>query len=76
MGKTLPGRLAAPGIQVKIIMGSQFTEISSHSLFTVDYGYYQNDSDSPHTIVTSGVSTWGIPIRIGTNNEIVNITIR
>jgi len=45
-------------------------------MFTVDYGYYQSDPDSPHAIVTSGVSTWGIPIRIGTNNEIVSITIR
>ena len=45
-------------------------------MFTVDYGYYQDNPDSPHAIVTSGVSTWGIPIRIGTNNEIVCITIR
>ena len=32
MGKTLPGQRAALGMQVKNIMGSQFTEISSHSL--------------------------------------------
>ena len=46
------------------------------SIFTVDYGHYQKDPNSPHAIVTSGVSTWGTPIRIGTNNEIVSITIR
>jgi len=46
------------------------------SIFTVDYGHYQKDPLSPHAIVTSGVSTWGTPIRIGTSNEIVSITIR
>ena len=45
-------------------------------MFAADHGYYQKDADSPHAIVTSGVSTWGIPIRIGTGNEIVSITIR
>lgn len=45
------------------------------SVFTLDYGHYQKDSDSPHVIVTSGVNTWGMPLRIGTNNEIVCISI-
>ena len=47
-----------------------------NSMYVSDYGYYQKNADSPHTIVTSGVSTWGPPIRIGTNNEIVSIAMR
>jgi len=50
-----------------------FTLITK-SIYTVDYGYYQKDSESPHIIVTSGVSTWGTPVRIGSTNEIVSIT--
>jgi hypothetical protein len=48
----------------------------TRAMFTVDYGYYQADANSPHVIVTSGVSTWGPPMRVGTNNEIVSITLR
>lgn len=45
------------------------------SMHTMNHGHYQKDADSPHIIVTSGVSTWGPPLRIGTNNEIVCITL-
>lgn len=41
--------------------------------FTVDYGYYENDGKK--IIVTSGVGTWGPPIRIGTKSEIVEIIV-
>ena len=46
------------------------------SIFTVDYGHYQKDPGSPHVVVTSGVGTWGMPTRIGTNNEITTILLR
>ena len=46
------------------------------AIYPVHYGYYQKDEDSPHVIVTSGVGTWGMPLRVGTNNEIVSITLR
>ena len=42
-------------------------------MYTVDYGYYRENADSPHVIVTSGVGTWGMPMRVGTNCEIVTI---
>lgn len=42
-------------------------------MYTVDYGYYQKDSQSPQVIVTSGVGTWGMPMRVGTDCEIVTI---
>jgi predicted MPP superfamily phosphohydrolase len=45
-------------------------------LFTVDYGHYQKDSDSPHVVVSSGVGTWGMPMRVGTHSEIASITLR
>lgn len=42
-------------------------------MYTVDYGYYRQDLQSPHVIVTSGVGAWGMPMRVGTNCEIVSI---
>lgn len=52
--------------------GSLFTEF----LFAVDHGYYRKDKDSPRVIVSSGVGTWGMPIRVGTDCEIVQILLR
>ena len=48
----------------------------TNAIFTVDYGHYQRDADSPHFIVTSGVSTWGPPMREGTNNDIARILLQ
>ena len=45
----------------------------TNAIFTVDYGYYQHDDQSPHVIVTSGVGYWGMPMRVGTDCEIVSI---
>jgi hypothetical protein len=45
-------------------------------LFVVDYGHYQKDPASPHVIVTSGVGTWGMPMRVATNCEIVEIVLQ
>jgi len=39
----------------------------------VDYGYYRNGS--LQAIVTSGIGTWGPPVRIGSDSEIVQITL-
>lgn len=43
------------------------------AMYTVDYGHYQKDAQSPHVIVTSGVGYWGMPMRVGTDCEIVTI---
>jgi len=41
------------------------TDLCPANLIThADYGYYQKDKVSPHVIVTSGVGTWGPPLRI------------
>lgn len=42
-------------------------------LFTVDYGYYRDGA--LQAIVSSGWGTWGPPLRIGSDPEIVDITI-
>lgn len=44
-------------------------------VFTVDYGHYQKDKDSPHVIVSSGAGTWGMPMRVGSSSEVVSIQI-
>jgi hypothetical protein len=56
----------------QIFPGGLFTK----ALFAADYGYYQKDAGSPHVIVTQGAGTWMLPMRIGTRNEIVGITLR
>lgn len=55
----------------QIFPGSMFT----NAMFIVDYGYYRKDNNSPHVVVTSGAGTWGMPMRVGTNCEIVSIKL-
>jgi len=45
----------------------------TNAMYDVDYGYYRKDAQSPHVIVSSGIGSWGMPIRVGTNSEIVSI---
>jgi len=45
----------------------------TNSIYEVDHGYYRKDSKSPQVIVTSGVGYWGLPMRVGTDSEIVSI---
>jgi len=71
-GKEVDLILAGHTHQGQIFPGNLIT----NAIFTVDYGYYRKNSDSPRVIVTSGAGTWGMPMRIGTNNEIVTITLR
>lgn len=56
----------------QIFPGSLFTRL----MYVVDYGHYQKDAESPHAIVSSGVGTWGMPMRVGTDCEIVSVTLR
>lgn len=42
-------------------------------MYTVDYGFYQKDAASPQVVVTSGVGTWGMPMRLGSDCEIVTL---
>lgn len=45
-------------------------------LYEVDYGYYRKDNNSPQIIVTSGIGYWGMPMRVGTNSELVVINFK
>jgi len=44
-------------------------------IYTADYGHYQKEPGAPNLIVTSGAGTWGPPMRVGTNCEIVCISL-
>ena len=43
-------------------------------MYTVDHGHYRPES-GPQVVVTSGVGYWGMPLRIGTDCEIVTIRL-
>jgi len=55
----------------QIFPGNLFTR----AMYVVDYGYYRKDESSPHVVVTSGAGTWGMPMRVGTNCEVVSIKL-
>jgi len=78
-----PAHIKEYGAEVDLILaghthGGQLFPggLITRAVFTVDYGHYQKDENSPHVIVTSGASTWRPPMRVGTNNEIVSIVLR
>ena len=78
-----PSHIKEYGREVDLILaghthgGQMFPgNLVTRAMFVVAHGHYQKDVDSPHVIVTSGVSTWRPPMRIGTNNEIASILIR
>ena len=43
-------------------------------MYEVDYGYYNNSGT--HVVVSSGVGTWSMPMRVGSYCEIVSINIK
>lgn len=47
----------------------------TRAAFDVDYGYYRASAHSPQVIVTSGAGTWGPPLRVGTDSEVVDILV-
>lgn len=49
-------------------------ELVTDAMYTVDYGYYRAPSGT-QAIVTSGVGIWGLPMRVGTNCEILWIQL-
>lgn len=56
----------------QLFPGSLITD----AMYTVDHGYYRRDGESPHVIVSSGFGTWGPPIRVGTESEIVVVDVK
>lgn len=77
-----PGNIGEYGSDVDLILcghthrGQMFPfEWITNALFDVDYGYYRAGKNAPQVIVTSGAGTWGPPLRVGTDNEVVEITV-
>lgn len=50
-------------------------ELVTDAMHTVDYGYYCRE-DGLQVIVTSGAGIWGLPMRVGTDCEIVWIHLK
>lgn len=50
--------------------------IITELMYETDHGYYRESPGSPHVVVTSGLGTWGMPMRVGTNSEIIEIKIK
>lgn len=50
--------------------------IITSKMYAVDYGYYRKDEDSPQVVVSSGAGIWGMPMRLGSKCEIVNINLK
>lgn len=46
----------------------------TNAAFDVDYGLYQA-GDGPQVIVTSGAGTWGPPMRVAADSEIVSVKL-
>ncbi len=44
-------------------------------VYLLDYGFHHRDETTPDQIISSGCSTWGPPLRVGTDNEVVFINI-
>ncbi len=57
--------------QGQIFPANLFTKM----IYTKDYGYYQKNPNSPHHVITSGAGIWGMPMRVGTDTEIVTIRL-
>jgi predicted MPP superfamily phosphohydrolase len=47
----------------------------TNAMYTVDYGYHRAENGM-QTVVSSGVGTWGPPLRVGSNCEIVKLDLR
>lgn len=45
-------------------------------LYKADHGLYRENANRPYQIVTSGAGTWGMPMRVGTDCEIVSIRLK
>lgn len=55
----------------QIFPGSLITD----AMYTVDYGYYRSEYGM-QAIVTSGAGAWGLPMRVGTDCEVVWIELK
>ncbi|MCL1806290.1 MAG: metallophosphoesterase [Oscillospiraceae bacterium] len=45
-------------------------------IYPIDYGYIPKNEENPQVVISQGAGTWMMPIRIGTSNEVVSVTVR
>lgn len=45
------------------------------AMYEADYGYYRASPRDPHLVVSSGVGWWGMPMRVGSDCEIVTVRL-
>ena len=69
---------AAAGVDVNLSGHTHRGQIAPNHLFTrrifeLDWGYLRKGN--LHAIVSSGFGTWGPPIRLGSQSEIIELTI-
>lgn len=77
-----PGNIDEYGNEADLILcghthqGQMFPfNLITNAVFDVDYGYYRAGETTPQVIVTSGAGTWGPPLRVATDNEVVEINL-
>jgi predicted MPP superfamily phosphohydrolase len=77
-----PSNIGQYGNEIDLILsghthrGQMFpANLVTKAIYVTHYGHYQKDANSSHVIVTSGAGFWGMPMRIGSNNEIAMITL-
>lgn len=77
-----PGNIGEYGEEADLILcghshqGQMFPfNLITKAVFEVDHGYYRASDTAPQFIVTSGAGTWGPPLRVATDNEIVEIRV-
>lgn len=44
-------------------------------IYPTHYGHFVHDDGNPQVVVTSGAGTWGPPLRVGCNSEVVEIVV-
>ncbi len=77
-----PGNIGEYGSETDLILSGHTHlgqmipfNIIVNMMYDASYGYYRADESSPQVIVSSGVGTWGPALRIGSDNEIVEIVL-
>lgn len=77
-----PGNIQEYGSEADLILcghthqGQMFPfNLITNAVFDVDYGYYRKEDTGTQVIVTSGAGTWGPPLRVATDSEVVEIRV-
>ncbi len=78
-----PARIDQYGAETDLILcghtheGQLFpANFVTEMMYKIDYGHSRPNPNGPQVIVTSGLGTWGMPMRVGTKGEIVSIYLQ